>query len=509
MAVSYRDYGKKSGPSNPGTQTGRLRPDPREDRIRDLTGGRRDYADPFAEGRNTAGSGNQDGYKWGRSSSPSTGWESRAKNDPEEFMRAAQQQREAGGMGGLGELMDMLFGGQGAQQDQMRDALASSYDNQIGALRGGMDSIEGHYGDLIGGINDSSDAATDSIGGFYDYAASQANAGKPVVQEAGAQARGELDAIYDEMGSQLAQIPGLAQEQASQAGGEGATINGRVEAAAAPFRAAGESGRASSKANVVQGTNAADNYLGQLAAAAPSEAAQQQGQVQARADQAVTSAQMALAEQQAQMEQQAAQLEGAKQRALIEHTADVSGDAFGRFMQQAQLFDALGADKSVLRDSLGLPAAQQQGEALTYEDQLDIATKEQRLNDMMQSDDPYDQFAGALQDSSPTVQQHGQQLMDFVEQRGLTQPEVEGLISRMTTDDGVDMGTTGEDGFFGNALDNATAWIPGQRKPGDPKVTRNEPRVEDLEQLLADPEAQMWVPFDPSQLRGAMRKFFN
>lgn len=257
--------------------------------------------------------------------------------------------RALGGADSVGATVDqwannlrgMMGGGgapaqsQGGGIDDLLASIGGSYDAEIAALRRGGSALAGLTGQLIGGINSAAGAAQGQIGGFYDYAAGQAQAGRPVIAESHQTAGANVDATYDTLAGSMAAMPGQFADIAREAGGSGAgsTVADRVATAAAPFAAAGESSRASAQANLQQHSTAGQDYLTQLAAAAPSEAAMAQSAVAARAAQAVTSAQMALAEQRAAIETQVARTEGAKQRALAEYSADVAGDTFERQMR--------------------------------------------------------------------------------------------------------------------------------------------------------------------------------
>lgn len=245
---------------------------------------------------------------------------------------------QGAGFPSMDELMSMLAeGGGGPGFD------GSGYDAQAAALRRGGARMAGLTGQLVGNINSSAGAANTQIGGFFDHAASQAEAGRPAIAGAHDTASTNVDQTYDNLAAQLGSLPQSSADAARAAGGSGAgsTVADRVAAAAAPFQAAGESSRAGAQANLTQHSTAGQDYLTQLASAAPSEAAQAQSAVSGRAAQAVTSAQMALAEQQARIEAQAASIEGAKQRAMVEHSADTAMSTFERMMQATQLEGAM------------------------------------------------------------------------------------------------------------------------------------------------------------------------
>lgn len=371
----------------------------------------------------------------------------------------------------LDEILAMLAGDGG--QDQSA-SIGSSYDKQIAAYQNAGSEMEALTGQLVGNINSSAAAANEQIGGFFGYAADQANAGRPVIQESGAQAQGNVDSIYDQLSSNLGAIPQQAVDQASAAAGSaiGGSVAGRVAGAVAPFAAAGETSRANTKANLAQHTTAGKDYLSQLAAAAPSEAALSQGAVSGRANMAVTEAEMALSQQRAEIAAQTAALEGAKERAMLEHSADLAGSTMERLMDTASLYDALGADKSGLRESMGLPAAQDGG--MGYEDQLDIALKEGRLEQQTsQSTDPL-QVGGdsgfnlALQTASPGTQQVGMALRDYAEQSGLGMEDMQALLA-----------------------------------PGENETVNSQMR-QVLEQILGS-----FTAYDPEALKGAFRAWYQ
>ena len=387
---------------------------------------------------------------------------------------------------GLEDIFDMLFGGGGGMD---LDALGQSFDDQIAALNAAGVRFEDLNAEQKANIRSAADTATGNIGGFFDYAAHQANQGRPVIAESGASAQSNLDSIYDELDANLSAIPGLGQEQATAAaGGAGSQVGTRMEAAAAPFRAAGASGRAASKSNVTQHTAAGKDYLSQLAAAAPSEAAMGQQTVEQGAAQAKTAADMALAEQQMALELETARLEGAKQRALLEASADTAGSTFDRFMQGAQLFSALGADPGVLRDSLGLPAdpALMGGaEGMSHEDMLDLAIKEARLADMTAPETSgLEGFQNMLSQESPTVQRDAMELLDIVDESGWQQDptEIHRLIGQLTPEN-----------------EDTSSWW--QRS--------NAPQAESWADLMEDPEAQKHVSYDPSILRHLFRTLYQ
>jgi hypothetical protein len=396
--------------------------------------------------------------------------------------------------GGFDALLSSLFGNDGTDFSAQ---IGDSYDAQIAALMGLSGELGGLTDQLIGNINSSASATNNQIGGFFGYAADQANAGRPVIQETGATAQRNVDAIYDQLGSALGALPAQSVAQASAAAGSqiGGSVAGRVAAAAAPFAAAGETSRANAKANMVQHSAAGQDYLSQLAAAAPSEAALAQGAVSGRANQAVTEAQMALAQQRAQISSQTAALEGAKQRAMIEHSADMAGSTFDRLMKTTQLYNALGADTSPLLDQLGLQAAP--GGGMDRMDQLRLLNAEMDLDERLAG--PQGGLAGfqsGLSQTSPTVQRMGQELLNLIDSQGLDQMGVSQLLDRLTNDDGF-RGDTGNS-ILGNL---------GRRRNA-PRY-ENKPTAQSLEDLLADPDSRMWTSVDPGQLRDLTRILFS
>lgn len=241
----------------------------------------------------------------------------------------------------LDQVLAMLAGEGGGGVDT--GALASSFDKEIAALRGGGQKIAGLTDQLIGNIGSSASAAQGQIGGFFGYAGEQARAGRPVIAESGRVAQENIGANYDELASQIAGLPQSTADAARAAGGQaaGSSVADRVAVAAAPFAAAGEGARAASLSNVATHTTAGQDYLTQLAAAAPSEAAMAQSAVAGRANQAVTNAQMQLAAQQAEIEARAASIEGSKQRALLEATADTAGSTAEQMMQAIGIVSGL------------------------------------------------------------------------------------------------------------------------------------------------------------------------
>lgn len=329
----------------------------------------------------------------------------------------------------LDDLFNSLFG----DNDALAGSIGDSYDAQIAALMGLSGDLGGLTDQLIGGINDSSRSANKQIGGHFDYAAGQANAGRPVIAESGASAQGNVDAIYDTLATNLGNIPQQSVDQASAAAGGaiGSSVAGRVAAATAPFQAAGETSRANTKANLVQHTTAGQDYLSQLAAAAPSEAAMNQANVTGRANTAITEAQMALATQRAEIAAQTAALEGSKQRAILEATANTAGGAFDRVMQEAQLYNVLGADMGPLRDRFGMSAAQgsgdPRGDIALMMDQLDL---EERLAGPQYG---LEGFQNALKNHSPDVQQMANEIVSMVDRTGANPHEI---INQLTRDGG-------------------------------------------------------------------------
>lgn len=237
----------------------------------------------------------------------------------------------------IDQIMAMLGGGGGMDLG----ALAGSFDAEIGALRQGGQRMAGLTNQLIGNIGSSAAGANKQIGGFFNYAAGQANAGRPVIGKSYDTARTNVNQTYDQLAGQLAGLPQASADAARAAGGSaaGSSVADRVAVAAAPFAAAGESSRAASQANLATHSTAGQDYLTQLASAAPSEAAQSQAAVTGRANQAVTHAQMQLAAQQAEIEARAASLEGSKQRALLEASADTAGSTMENYANALNIFE--------------------------------------------------------------------------------------------------------------------------------------------------------------------------
>lgn len=328
---------------------------------------------------------------------------------------------QAAGAGGDIDALLSLIGGGGGGPDT--GALAGSFDKQIAALRGAGDRMAGLTDQLIGGYRDSSARVQGDIGGFFGYAADQARAGIPVTQETHATASRNVDGIYDDLASNLAQLPQTQADHAKAAGGSGmgGHVADRVAAAAAPFAAAGETSRASAKANLAEHSSAGQNYLNQLASAAPQEAAMAQSGVADATNKAVTQAQMALAEQQGQIEMQAAQIEGSKQRALLEYSADTAGDTFDRLMKVAQLDSAMKSPS--LRSAVGLP---NQAESASPMDVLKLqhqGLQNQALIQQLSGDNapsPYELggmqgFEAALGESDKKTQKAAQQILSQIE----------------------------------------------------------------------------------------------
>lgn len=288
---------------------------------------------------------------------------------------------------GRGPAMDLqglaggIGGGGGAPDFSGR--IAGSYDAEAAALRRAGGRMGDIYGQLIGNINASSNAAQGQIGGFFDYAQGQAHAGRPVIEESYGAAKGDVTQTYDDLAGKLAALPQQQADLARAAGGSGAgsTVADRVAIAAAPFAAAGESSRAATQANLSTHSTAGKDYLTQLGAAAPSEAALAQSAVAGRANQAVTSAQIALAQQQAQIEAQVARIEGAKQRALAEYAQDAAGSTQTRamdalkFMQAQQGLEKGELDIALKRKSL---AGEPKTPVITGLESLDAAVSGDR-----------------------------------------------------------------------------------------------------------------------------------
>lgn len=334
--------------------------------------------------------------------------------------------------GEIDALLSTLFGGGGTSD--LTAAISDSYDGQIAAYDDLLGTLGTQQQELVGNIRNSAAQTNQQVGGFFDYAAQQAQAGRAPIEQVGVESQANVDAIYDDLASTLAAQPQQSVARASEAAGGavGGSVAGRVAAATAPFEAAGETSRANAKANLTQHSAAGQDYLSQLASAAPSEAAMNQAAITAQANNAVTESEMAMAQQRAEISAQTAALEGAKQRALIEHSADMAGSTFERLMQTTSLFNALGADTSPIRDSLGLEADPTGG--MSYEDTLDIATKEARLEQMLAGEDPMavggDQgFNLELEDASPSTQKVGNALREYAEANELGIADINELLS--------------------------------------------------------------------------------
>lgn len=405
--------------------------------------------------------------------------------DPARLLELGGQINQNIPQGSLDELAAALGaqGGPGGGGPDHSGTIAGSYDAEIAALRGAGGKMAGLTGDLIGNIDSSAAGANQQIGGFFGYAGDQARAGRPVIEESYGTARTNVDQTYDQLAAQLAGLPQATADQARAAGGDaaGSSVADRVAVAAAPFAAAGEGARAASQANLQQHSTAGQDYLTQLASAAPSEAAQSQAAVTGRANMAVTSAQMALAEQQSQIELQVARTEGAKQRALAEYAADSAGDTFGR-----------------AKDLLDLEFRENQ-----------IKMQEQELAGGGEYDPTqgsgYEAFDAALRGSDPGTQQFGQDLLPYLSQDSVTPGgadlNYEHLIGALRGPSGVQMGPGG------GKLGARTSGQVG----GDTAETLNEL----VEQILSggagpegDRDPQMRLPqgVDREALRRAFRQ---
>jgi hypothetical protein len=324
--------------------------------------------------------------------------------------------------------MDRLFGGAGGNEEMLA-AISDSYGGQIAALEGWGNELAGLTQGLIGNINASADATNQQIGSYYDYAAHQANAGRPVIAETGQAAMGNVDEIYNTLATNLAAIPGSAVDRASSAAGSavGGSVAGRVAASVAPFQAAGETSRANTQANLTQHSAAGQDYLSQLAAAAPSDAAMRQASVAGRANNAVTEAEMALAQQRAQIAAQTAALEGAEQRALIEASADTAGTTFDRIMQTVSLGNALGADMSGMASDLGFTP-----DGPEPRDPRDVLA-EIELDDALQPAG-YTDFRRAADQADPATSDMAWTLFNMAESQGMDVPGVMQIIDQFTNE---------------------------------------------------------------------------
>lgn len=264
-----------------------------------------DENSPHAGGGGGSGGGSQ--------SYPDAGLDPRRNLAPEGLPSPGEQP----GQGGIADMLRQLQQQQQARQEQMRSQLGSAYDQQIEAVLG--------QGPIMRGL---AEEAQGNIGGFFDYAAESAEAGREPVQQAYGAAGEGVEQAYGEATEQVRSTPSVYTDLAEQAGGEGARsgVAQRVSAAAAPFEAALSSGEAAVQGNLAQSQAAGEQYLSQLASAAPSEAAMAQSGVEG-----------ALQQQLQDLQMQAAQLEGAKQKAMMQVSADTSGDAFDRMMDLQRL----------------------------------------------------------------------------------------------------------------------------------------------------------------------------
>jgi hypothetical protein len=301
----------------------------------------------------------------------------------------------AGSMPGAGgpsidDIMGMLGGGGGGSAGN----IGAGYDAEINALRRGGSRMAGLTNQLIGNINASAGAANQQIGGFFNYAKGQAESGRPVIGASYDTARGSVDQTYDQFASQIAGLPQATADAARAAGGAaaGSSVADRVAVAAAPFAAAGESSRAASQANLQTHSTAGQDYLTQLASAAPAEGAQHQAAVTGRANMAVTNAQMQLAAQQAEIEARAASIEGAKQRALLEASADTAGSTAGRMMDALKIESMMMGNEQMRRELAGEGMSEQRP---------GISADEKRLFDVQRASDPDFHYSQALAGTDP------------------------------------------------------------------------------------------------------------
>lgn len=264
---------------------------------------------------------------------PRSPWQPRAENDtrPGDGGRWAQQSQQQSYDPFGGWDLDAMLAADQARLDAYLNDLGSAYDAQIAAITGQIPLMEEHGASVTGRIGDN-----------FGYATDVANAGIPVVQETGAAATGTIDSAYDTLDDSLAGLPQQAVDLAVAAGGTGgeATVADAVAAAAAPFMASSGAGRAAGTSNVAQNQAAGETYLTNLASAAPQEAAQMQGSVEA-----------ALAQQIGQLQMQAAMIEGDKQRALLTASADMSGSVFDRQMDVMRL-EQTGMQNEMMRMEL-------------------------------------------------------------------------------------------------------------------------------------------------------------
>lgn len=302
-----------------------------------------------------------------------------------------------GGGGGMG-MMDMfrqLQQQQQARQEAMRRQLGSSYDRQIEAVRG--------QGPIMRGL---AEEAQGNIGGFFDYAAEAAEGGRAPIQSAYETAGSNVDAAYGQATEQVQGLPSVYTELAAEAGGEGARsgVAQRVAAAAAPFEASLASGQAAVQGNLSQSQAAGEQYLSQLASAAPSEAAMAQSGVEG-----------ALQQQLQDIQMQAAQLEGAKQRALMQAASDTSGDVFDRMMDLQQLqMDRERHNMALKQGEMGLKQSQLGME----QDRLEMQQSLQGGQDPMAQLDPLEQMRlRKMQQEQSPLGQGGRQGANMVQQR--------------------------------------------------------------------------------------------
>lgn len=325
----------------------------------------------------------------GSSAGESTLAQRNQRRDERARMRAPTAEEEAATIGapGSGGFDDPRFGPGGVTGDRNQQVapyedpyaeflqgylsdLTSSYDSQINAI-GGLDPI----------FRQQAGEAQDNIGGFFNYAKDVANAGKPATQETFDTATGNVDSVYDNLGSQLQGMPQQLTDIASQAAGEdvGGSVAGRVASATAPFMAAGETSRANATANLTQNNAAGQNYLTQLASATGAEAGMHQSAVEG-----------AMQQQLQLVAYRQAELEGAKQRALMEVSSDIAGESSER-MAQAALSSALGLDLPGGVDPMDYLRGQQmmQGEAVDpIQQERDLIGLEQARQNLAQDRNP-------------------------------------------------------------------------------------------------------------------------
>jgi hypothetical protein len=222
----------------------------------------------------------------------------------------------------------------------------------------------------------------------------------------------------------------------------------RVAQAAGPFDAALASGEASVKGNLAQSQAAGESYLGQLAAAAPSEAAQQQAQVST-----------ALNQQLQDLQLKAAQLEGEKQRAMLQASNDASGDVFDRMMKMQRL--EMAKEKHEKEMAEAEQAQQDPMAGMDLRERLKTRKLQDEMTDPRKQDNPQealDMYLNQQFGDQPSTQQIYEQLAGLANQR-IQEPDashagvIQELVSQLQAPESREAVGTEDDPRMGLAKD--------------------------------------------------------